>query len=101
MTVMQHECALARANEVRLARAALKRAVKVNPRLILEVLEEPPDYCATMELVELLMALPRWGRLRARRVIRQLATSSENIQIGKLTPRVRGVLLEHLRWAIR
>lgn len=92
----QHECALARANEVRLARAELKREVKQNPRKVLEVLEEPPDWCHTLALMDLLMMLPRWGRARARRTIGHIAWS-ENVQVGRLTPRVRGILLERLR----
>lgn len=97
----QHECALARANEVRLARAALKREVKQNPRRVLEVLEEPPDYLHTLQLMDLLMMLPRWGRSRARRTIGHIAWASENVQVGRLTPRVRGILLEHLRVVYR
>lgn len=95
VVVQQHESALARANDVRLSRARLRQEVKTNPCRVLEVVADPPDYCLTLEVMELLMWLPRWGHTRARRAIAELGRS-ENVRFQSLTPRGRSILLAQL-----
>ena len=91
----QHLRALARANEVRLARAALKRSVASRETGVVEVISEVPWEAETMNLSELLTAQPRWGRTRTRKLLGSLGLS-ENKRIGTLTERQRTLLVERL-----
>ena len=91
----QHLRALARANEVRLARAALKRSIASRETSVVEVISEVPWESETMNLSELLTAQPRWGRTRTRKLLGSLGLS-ENKRIGTLTERQRSLLVERL-----
>jgi hypothetical protein len=91
MTVPQHMQALARANRVRLARAALKRAIARGDVEVVEVIRECPWETESMTLAELLTSQRRWGRTRARKFLVALALS-ENKRLGTLTPRQRALL---------
>jgi hypothetical protein len=95
--MQQHEDALKRANEVRLARAVLRREAKTNPCRVLDVIEETPDWCRTIEVGDLLVMLPRWGRNRTRRFLRT-AQTPEGLRLQAVTPRQREMMLDHLRW---
>jgi hypothetical protein len=89
--VPQHMEALARANRVRLARAALKRSVasgEVDPAAVIEQCSWETE---NMTLSELLTSQRRWGRTRVRKLLQALGLS-ENKRIGTLTPRQRSLL---------
>src|SRR5262245_30409068 len=92
----QHLQALARANRVRLARAALKRSVASNERNAAEVILECPWECESMSLTELLSSQRRWGRTRTRKFLSPLRLN-ENKRIGTLTERQRHLLANALR----
>ena len=91
----QHMQALAYANRIRLARAALKRAVARGEKSAAEVIRECPMETESMTLAELLTSQRRWGRTRARKFLLSLAVS-ENKQIGTLTTRQRALLCAEL-----
>src|SRR5882757_7105610 len=78
--------ALARANEVRLARAALKRDVGGGRRSVTDVITESPWEAESMSLSELLCSQRRWGRARSRKLLSSAALS-EAKKIGTLTDR--------------
>src|SRR6266542_6146815 len=61
--------ALARANEVRLARAQLKREVAAGRIALARVLAGPPSCAQTAKVRELLLVVPRIGPARADRVL--------------------------------
>ena len=61
----QHMQALQRANEVRLARAELKRNVGVGASSVAEVILICPWEAASMTIAELLTSQRRWGTSRA------------------------------------
>lgn len=84
----QHLRALERANEVRLARADLKRRVSAQEIAAADVIISCPWEAESMALSELLMSQRRWGRARCRRLLVSLGMS-ENKQIGTLTERQR------------
>jgi hypothetical protein len=88
--------ALARANEVRLARAALKRDVSAGRRRVTEVLLDSPWEAESMSLTELLCSQRRWGRARSRKLLSSIALS-EGKRIGSLTERQRRILVAALR----
>ena len=87
--------ALARANEVRLARAALKREISAGRRNITEVITESPWEADSMSLSELLCSQRRWGRARSRKLLSSTALS-EGKRVGALTERQRRVLVAAL-----
>jgi hypothetical protein len=91
----QHMQALAHANRVRLARAALKRSIQRGEADVVEVVEKCPWEIETMTVGELLRSQRRWGRARARKFLSSLALN-ENRELGRLTERQRGVLAEEL-----
>src|SRR5882757_7722275 len=61
--------ALARANQVRLARAALKRDISAGHRSVAAVVIESPWEADSMSLSELLCSQRRWGRARSRKLL--------------------------------
>jgi hypothetical protein len=80
--------ALERANDVRHARAQLKRRVRAGGLAAAEVVLASPWQTRTMSVGELLMSQRGWGQVRARRLLLSLAVP-ENKQIGTLTERQR------------
>jgi hypothetical protein len=80
--------ALAHANRVRLARAALKRTIARGEVDAAQVIRECPWETESMTLAELLTSQRRWGRTRARKFLLALALS-ENKRLGTLTQRQR------------
>jgi hypothetical protein len=91
----QHMQALARANRVRLARAALKRSITRGEIDVAEVIRECPWETESMSLAELLTSQRRWGRTRARKFLQSLALN-ENKRLATLTSRQRALLLSEL-----
>lgn len=87
--------ALARANRVRLARAALKRSIARGETEISEVVQTCSWETESMTLAELLTSQRRWGRTRARKFLLGVALS-ENKRLGTLTPRQRRLLSTEL-----
>jgi hypothetical protein len=87
--------ALARANQVRLARAALKRDISAGRRSVTEVITESPWEAESMSLSELLCSQRRWGRARSRKLLSSAALG-EAKKIGSLTERQRRILVAAL-----
>ncbi len=91
----QHLRALHRANEVRLARAELKRRVACGEISAGEVILESPWEAESMTVADLLMSQRRWGITRCRKVLGQIPVS-ETKTVGTLTARQRQALAELL-----
>lgn len=87
----QHMRALARANEVRLARAALKRRIAHGQVTVAEVVLDSPWEAESMTISDLLMSQRRWGITRCRKLLITLPMS-ENKTIGSMTERQRHAL---------
>jgi hypothetical protein len=87
--------ALAHANRVRLARAALKRSIGRGEVDVAQVVRECPWETQSMTLAELLTSQRRWGLTRSRKFLGVLALS-ENKRLGTLTERQRLVLSREL-----
>ena len=87
--------ALARANEVRLARAALKRDISAGRREVTEVVLDSPWETESMSLSELLCSQRRWGRARSRKLLSSIALT-EGKRVGTLTDRQRRILVAAL-----
>jgi hypothetical protein len=84
----QHMRALQRANEVRLARAELKRRVTDGETTAATVILTSPWEAESMAVAELLMSQRRWGHTRARRFLAGVPMT-ETKTIGSMTERQR------------
>jgi hypothetical protein len=84
--------ALARANEVRLARATLKKDICAGRRSVTEVISDSPWEAESMSLSELLCSQRRWGRARSRKLLASAALG-EAKKVGSLTERQRRILV--------
>lgn len=92
----QHLEALARANQVRLARAGLKRRVADGEISAAEVILQSPWEAETMTVSDLLLSQRRWGTTRCRKFLAAIPMS-ENKTIGTMTDRQRGAIATLLR----
>jgi len=92
--------ALARANEVRLARAELKRKVAAEEVDVAEVIMRCPWEAGSMAVADLLMSQRRWGQTRCRRFLAQIPMS-EKKTVGSMTDRQRRILAAMLASAER
>jgi hypothetical protein len=88
--------ALERANEVRLARAELKRRIADGEASAAEVILACPWETDSWSVAELLMSQRRWGITRCRKFLARNQIS-EIKPIGKLTERQRHLLAAQLR----
>ena len=61
--------ALQRANEIRTRRASLKRDLKAGRVSIHLLLMEPPDYIETAKVFDMLLAVPKYGRVKVNKVL--------------------------------
>jgi hypothetical protein len=96
----QYMRALERANEVRLARAELKRNVAMDEIDVAEVILECPWEAHSMAVADLLMSQRRWGQTRCRKFLAQIPMS-EKKTIGSMTDRQRRTLAAMLTSADR
>ena len=96
----QYMQALARANEVRLARAELKRSVASGEITVTEVLLGTYWEVENMTISDLLMSQRRWGHTRCRKLLMQVPVS-ENKTVGSMTERQRRALAQLLEQSVR
>jgi hypothetical protein len=87
--------ALERANEIRLARAELKRRIAEGDVSAAEIILNPPCAAHSWEIGELLMSQRRWGSSRCRKFLLRNQIS-ETKPVIALTDRQRRVLAEQL-----
>lgn len=91
----QHLHALARANEIRLARASTKRAIAAGELTVAEVLLDCPAELERMEIGELISCQRRWGSQRTRRLLARVPVVETKL-IGALTERQRRAIADAL-----
>jgi hypothetical protein len=84
--------ALQRANEVRLARASLKRSIGVGEVTVGEVILTCPWEVASMTIAELLTSQRRWGTSRCSKFLAGIGMP-ETKTVGSMTERQRGLLV--------
>jgi hypothetical protein len=96
----QYMRALERANQVRLARAELKRKVAAAEIDVADVIMDCPWEAESMAVGDLLMSQRRWGQTRCRKFLVQIPMT-EMKTIGSMTSRQRIALAELLRAAAR
>lgn len=84
----QRMIALAHGNEIRSARAVLKRDVKAGSVPVCTILLVPPGWCDTMRVYELLMAVPKVGCGKAEKYLKRAGISLSKT-LGGMTERQR------------
>jgi len=84
--------ALRRANEIRVRRAQLKKDLKDGRVRVEEVLSRPPDFVETAKVFDILMAVPKFGRVKAARFLNQCRISQSKT-VGGLSERQRTELI--------
>jgi hypothetical protein len=95
-SLTQRMDALKRANEIRTRRASLKRDLKAGRTQIHGLLLDPPEYVLTAKVFDLLLAVPKYGRVTVTRILTQCRISPSKT-IGGLSERQRGELVSFLR----
>jgi hypothetical protein len=88
--------ALGRANEIRSARARLKRDLKGGKAQIEKLLLDPPDYVLSAKAFDMILAVPKYGRVKANKILTQCRISPSKT-IGGLSERQRTELVHLLR----
>jgi hypothetical protein len=83
--------ALEKANEVRLARAELKRRIAQGNLCAARIILDSPSEASSWAVGDLLTSQRRWGSQRSRKFLSRLQIS-ERREIGKLTERQRRAL---------
>jgi hypothetical protein len=89
--------ALRLANEVRSARAQLKKDLASRKIELARILAEPPEYVRTARVRDLLLALPKIGSVKASRILADCGIAHSKT-LGGLTERQRSELLNRLRY---
>jgi hypothetical protein len=87
--------ALQRANEIRTQRAQLKRDLKASRVSIHTLLTSPPEFVETAKVFDMLLAVPKYGRVKANKILQQCRISPSKT-IGGLSERQRSELVSLL-----
>ena len=88
--------ALRKANDIRSRRAQLKRDLKAGKAKVETLLLDPPEYVLSAKTFDMLLAVPKLGRVKANRILTQCRISPSKT-IGGLSERQRGELVSQLR----
>src|SRR3954465_7388998 len=95
-SLTQRMDALKRANDIRTRRASLKRDLKAGRVHIHGLLLDPPEYLEPAKVFDLLLAVPKYGRVKVNRILTQCRISPSKT-VGGLSERQRGELVSYLR----
>ena len=95
-SLTQRMDALKRANDIRTRRASLKRDLKAGRVHIHGLLLDPPEYLETAKVFDLLLAVPKYGRVKVNRILTQCRISPSKT-VGGLSERQRNELVSFLR----
>lgn len=95
-SLAQRMTALGRANEIRTERAVLKRDIKAGRKVVHDYLLDPPEWLETMKVFDLLIATPKYGRVKVNKVLQQCRMSPSKT-VGGMSVRQRTELVSMLR----
>lgn len=95
-SLVQRMEALQHANEIRSRRAVLKRDMKAGRQGIHDLLLDPPEYLETCKVFDLLIAVPKFGRVKVNKILGRCRISPSKT-VGGLSERQRGELVGVLR----
>jgi hypothetical protein len=83
---------LSKANEIRIARARLKQQLRDGDTRVEQILASPPECVGTATVLDLLLAVPKIGPVRASRLLATAQVSQTTI-IRRLSERQRAELV--------
>lgn len=95
-STQQRKDALSRANNVRSLRAKLKADLKAGRIDLISVLENPPKEAQTMKIINVLIAAPGMGRVKANRIVTKSRVSPSKL-INGLSVRQRDEIISYLK----
>ena len=95
-TRAQRMRALNRANEIRTKRAQLKRDLKAGKVRVEQLLTDPPEWVMSAKAFDMILAVPKYGRVKANKILSQCRISPSKT-IGGLSERQRAELVGMLR----
>jgi len=95
-SLVQRMEALQRANDIRTRRAQLKRDLKAGRQPIHELLLQPHEYLETAKVFDLLLAVPKYGRVKVNKILTHCRISPSKT-IGGLSQRQRAELVDLMR----
>lgn len=95
-SLVQRQEALLKANDIRIYRKVLKLDLRAGRKSVHDVLLEPPEKVHSMKVFDLLIAVPKYGRVKVNHVLR-LCRISPSKTIGGLSARQRTELVSMLR----
>lgn len=84
------------ANEIRTRRAQLKRDLKAGKVTIDELLLDPPEWLGSAKVFDIILAVPKYGRVKVNRILNHCRISPSKT-IGGLSERQRAELVTLLR----
>ena len=93
LTPEQRTAALAKAAEARAARAEIKARLKDNRMTLAEALASDDPNVGKLKVLSLLESLPRWGKVKARKVMEEIGIA-DNRRVQGLGSKQRTELLE-------
>ena len=67
--------ALNRANEIRTKRAQLKRDLKAGKMKVEKLLLDPPDWVLSAKAFDMILAVPKYGRVKANKILNECRIS--------------------------
>lgn len=88
--------ALEVANEIRTKRAQLKKDLKAGKVKIDVLLLDPPEWLGSAKVFDIILAVPKYGRVKVNRILNQCRISPSKT-IGGLSQRQRAELVALLR----
>ncbi|CAN5196462.1 hypothetical protein BH24ACT23_BH24ACT23_02740 [soil metagenome] len=88
--------ALRRANDIRTRRAQLKRDLKAGKMKVETLLMDPPEWVESAKVFDMILAVPKYGRVKANKILTQCRISPSKT-IGGLSERQRAELVQMLR----
>jgi len=95
-SLVQRMEALQRANDIRTRRAQLKRDLKAGRLSIHALLLNPPECLETAKVFDMLLAVPKYGRVKVNKILAHCRISPSKT-IGGLSERQRSELVSLLR----
>src|SRR3954463_6318373 len=95
-TLDQRMDALRRSNDIRSAGAKLKKDLKAGKASIHTLLLDPPEFVETAKVFDMLLAVPKYGRVKTNPILNQCRISPSKT-IGGLSARQRAELVNQLR----
>lgn len=91
----QRKQALKRANDIRTQRAKLKKELKAGKVRIQDLLMNPPAHLLTAKVIDMLLAVPKVGRVKANKALKHCRVSSSKT-FGGLSERQRREIVAYM-----